>query len=145
MAESFHVRAARIDDAVGLAALNREFNDVEIPPDQIAAWLRFEGRSEVVVVAEVAGELGGFACVQILLSMFYGEPWAELTELYVREAHRRLGIGRALVQEGERLAQLRGAADMIVRTGVENAAARALYESLGFTARADVTLQKRLG
>jgi GNAT superfamily N-acetyltransferase len=106
MGESFQVRAAQLDDAVALAALNHEFNDVAMPPGQIAACLRSDRHSELVVVAEVTDHVIGAACVQIMMSMCYPQPWAELTELYVRESHRGQGIGGALVHETERLARV---------------------------------------
>jgi ribosomal protein S18 acetylase RimI-like enzyme len=145
MAESFHVRVAQLDDAFALAELNSEFNDVAIPPDQIAKGLWSERPSELVVAAEVGGHVVGFACVQILSSVCYAQPWAELTELYVREAHRRQGIiGTALVQEAERLARQKGAKEMVVRTGNENAAGQALYRTLGYAKRPHLTLEKCL-
>jgi ribosomal protein S18 acetylase RimI-like enzyme len=140
----FQIRAARLDDAVALAELNREFNDEAIPPGQIAASLRSEPQTEFVVAAEVAGDLVGFACVQVLSSMCYRQPLAELTELYVREAHRRLGIGRALVQEVERLARAKGAKEMVVRTGAENTAGQAFYQAAGYMTRSHVVFEKSL-
>jgi GNAT superfamily N-acetyltransferase len=142
--DSVMVRQAQPNDAVALAALNWEMNDEAIPPDRITARLRSESHSELVVVAEVGGHVVGFACVQLLWSICYAEPWAELTELYVRATHRRQGIGRTLVYDAERLAQEQGAKDILVRTGTKNAEGQALYEAMGYTTRPHLTLQKQL-
>jgi predicted N-acetyltransferase YhbS len=139
------IRLAQLDDAAALAALNREFNEAAMTPNQIAACLRSGRRTEVVLVAAVDGDVAGFACMQLLRSMCYERPWAELTELYVRGAHRRRGIGRALVQEGERLARKKGTQEIVVRTGGNNIPGKRFYQAMSYMSRADLTLQKRLG
>jgi GNAT superfamily N-acetyltransferase len=50
-------------------------------------------------------------------------------------AHRRQGVGRALLAEADRLAAEAGLAGIALDTGIENRAARALYERSGFTQR----------
>jgi len=144
MSESFQIRVAQLEDAVALAALNQEFNTPPTTPDQILSYLSSGWHTELVLVAEVAGQVVGFACLQVLASVCYAQPWAELTELYVQEAYRRRGIGRALICEAERLAQQDGATDMLVHTGVANEAGQALYQALGYSLQAHVSLQKRL-
>ena len=144
MAESFVVRPAQNGDATALATLNREFNDQARTPDEIAASLRSGLHSERVLAVEVGGDVVGFACVQFLYSMCYAAPWAELTELYVRQGYRRQGIGRALVHEAERCARENGATEIVVRTGERNVAGQALYEAQGYCTRPHLTLRKAL-
>lgn len=145
MSDSLQIRVAQLEDAVALAALNRAFNEHPTTPDQIMAYLSSGWHTELVLVAEIAGRVVGFACVQFFSSVCYAQPWAELTEVYVAAASRRRGIGRALVHEAERQAQQYGATDMLVRTGAMNGAGQALYQALGYTMQAHVSLQKRLG
>jgi len=144
MAEAFSIRAIRLNDLVALGELNHEFNGLVMTPEQIAVRLRSTQHSELVVVAEMSDRIVGFACVQICDSVCYARPWAELTELYVREGCRRQGLGRGLVQEAERLARQKGATDMVIRTGEANAAGQALYSTLGYTTQPHLTLQKPL-
>jgi ribosomal protein S18 acetylase RimI-like enzyme len=47
-------------------------------------------------------------------------------------AHRRRGVARALLEEADRLAAEAGLAGVALDTGIENRAARALYERSGF-------------
>jgi ribosomal protein S18 acetylase RimI-like enzyme len=54
--------------------------------------------------------------------------------LAVHPEARRQGIGTALLVDGLRWARRRGARTAVVNTSVDNAAARALYESQGFVA-----------
>jgi ribosomal protein S18 acetylase RimI-like enzyme len=58
-----------------------------------------------------------------------------LAELYVVPAMRGRGLGRALMQAAIDLARERGADYMELGTGEQDVAARALYESLGFSNR----------
>ena len=53
------------------------------------------------------------------------------TELFVQEAYRRRGIGRALVAHAERLAYEGGATELFVLTG-SNHEAQSLYHAMGY-------------
>jgi ribosomal protein S18 acetylase RimI-like enzyme len=61
----------------------------------------------------------------------------ELEDLYVREKARGTGLGRALVEAAVERARRRGCGRIQLDTNEGNAAARALYESLGFSAWAE--------
>jgi len=50
-------------------------------------------------------------------------------------AHRRRGVARMLLAEAERMAADAGLAGVALDTGIENRAARALYERAGFVSR----------
>ncbi len=58
-----------------------------------------------------------------------------LAELYVAPAQRGLGLGRALMEAAIDLAREQGSDYMDLGTSEDDTAARALYESLGFTNR----------
>ncbi len=58
-----------------------------------------------------------------------------LAELYVAPAWRGQGLGRALMEAAMELARSEGATHMDLGTGEQDVAARALYESLGFSNR----------
>ncbi|MDP9243538.1 MAG: GNAT family N-acetyltransferase [Chloroflexota bacterium] len=58
------------------------------------------------------------------------EGW--VSDLYVREAYRRRGIGRALLAAAIAEWRLRGGHQLVLETAHTNLAARALYESIGF-------------
>ena len=125
-------RLATIDDAPALAHLNQAFNDVSDPPEALAARLADARRVETALLAEVDGQVAGFACVRIVPCVLYAEPHAELTELYVEEAFRRCGAGRALVAHAERLAREAGATSLVLLTGFDNAGAQAFYRAVGY-------------
>jgi len=58
-----------------------------------------------------------------------------LAELYVVPDRRGQGLGRALMETAIELARAKGATHMDMGTSEEDVAARALYESLGFSNR----------
>jgi ribosomal protein S18 acetylase RimI-like enzyme len=60
---------------------------------------------------------------------------AYLAELYVRPTHRGRGIGRCLMTHVMDVARSHGASTMEIGVDEPDAAARALYESLGFSNR----------
>jgi len=126
------IRRATPADAADLARMNATFNGVSDGAAQIAVRLAACAEIETPILAELDGQIGGFACVRVVPCVLYAEPYAELTELYVVPEFRRRGLGRALIAFAEQLAQARGAAGLIIMTGVGNAAAQALYRAAGY-------------
>jgi GNAT superfamily N-acetyltransferase len=126
------IRLAIPADAADLARMNAAFNGVSDSAAQIAARLVACAEIETALVAELDGQVGGFACLRVVPCVLYAEPYAELTELYVEPEFRRRGLGRALIAYAEQLAGTRGATDLIIMTGIGNAAAQALYRTAGY-------------
>ena len=91
------IRIATPADAGDLARMNAAFNGVSDSAAQIAARLVACADIETAILAELDGQVGGFACVRVVPCVLYAEPYAELTELYVEPAFRRRGLGRALI------------------------------------------------
>jgi ribosomal protein S18 acetylase RimI-like enzyme len=60
------------------------------------------------------------------------QPIWILNDLYVLTDYRRLGIGRALIQQAVNLARARGDKGLTLQTMPENLPAQALYKSMGF-------------
>jgi ribosomal protein S18 acetylase RimI-like enzyme len=118
-----------------LHAFNREYD--EPTPDaeviaQRAAPLMENG--EVTVLFAGDGP-DGFAQLRFRPSLYSGALDAYLEELYVVPQRRGQGLGRALLEAAMELARERGAAHIDLGTSEDDVAARALYESAGFTNR----------
>jgi ribosomal protein S18 acetylase RimI-like enzyme len=126
------IRTATPEDAPELARLNAAFNGVQEPPECLAARLIDPKRVETPIIAEIEGRAVGFACLRLVPALCYDPIHAELTELYVEEACRRQGIGRALVTYAERLARESGAEELVLLTGLKNARGQAFYRALGY-------------
>jgi ribosomal protein S18 acetylase RimI-like enzyme len=77
----------------------------------------------------------GFSQFRLKRSHYTGLPDAHIEELYVVPARRGEGIGRALLEATIAAARTAGATHIELTTGEEDRAARALYESAGFTNR----------
>jgi ribosomal protein S18 acetylase RimI-like enzyme len=133
------VRRAGVEDAADIARLLRDFNleyseptpEVEVLSETIAHLLE---EDEITVLLAGEGPDG--------LSLFRFRPgiWSagaetHLQELYVVPDLRGRGIGRALLKATLEVARERGADGIDLNTGETDTAARALYESMGFSNR----------
>lgn len=87
----------------------------------------------LVLIAEVDGRPVGSLVAGLLPMPLYGARLAFLQELYVDEAARGAGIGRALIDAFDAWARERGAA--VEALGTSRPPAMAFYERLGFVTR----------
>ncbi len=78
------------------------------------------------LVAERQGIVAGYVVAH------YAADEGEILNLGVAAAHRRQGIGRALVERVLQTLVQRGVGTVYLEVRASNAAARQLYESLGF-------------
>jgi ribosomal protein S18 acetylase RimI-like enzyme len=133
------IRLASGADAAAFGRLLHAFNDEfgEATPDaqmiaERAAPLIESGELLVLFVGDGPD---GFASLRFRPSLYTGELDAHLEELYVVPDRRDRGFGRALLAAAMNLARERGAAHIDLGTSEDDVAARALYESVGFTNR----------
>jgi ribosomal protein S18 acetylase RimI-like enzyme len=137
--EKTPVRLARASDAHTFGRLlhefNAEFGEATPDPETIAeraAPLIESGEITVLFAGEAPD---GFAELRFRPSLYTGALDAYLEELYVVPQCRGHGLGRALLEAAMDHARQRGAARIDLNTSVNDVAARALYESAGFTNR----------
>jgi aminoglycoside 6'-N-acetyltransferase I len=111
-------------------------DDPEEHPVEVDRFFDGSAREpQAVFVAEaVDGALAGFAELSV-------RPFAEgcvtdrvgfLEGWYVEPAYRRSGVGRRLVQEGERWARARGCTEFASDTEWDNQVSAAAHEACGF-------------
>ena len=133
------VRQGEVADAETIARLlhdfNTEYGDFTPGPRALTERIR-----QLLDGGEITVLLGGEPPEGLALLRFRPSLWKEsldcyLEELYVVPERRGRGLGRALMEAAIELARDRGAADMHLGTSEDDVAARALYESLGFTNR----------
>lgn len=84
-----------------------------------------------VIIAELHGEAAGFALFFANYSTFLGRPGIHLEDLYVREALRGRGIGKALLRALARLTVARKGGRLEWAVLHWNEPAIRFYESLG--------------
>jgi ribosomal protein S18 acetylase RimI-like enzyme len=143
MDEAIVFRVAKPGDAPELARLNAAFNDVYEPPEATRARLLDPACVETPLIALAGVRAVAFAALRVVPCVFYEGVHAELTELYVEPGWRRQGIARQLIMMAEELALERGAGELHILTGTDNAPALELYRSLGYE-DGDISLTKAL-
>jgi ribosomal protein S18 acetylase RimI-like enzyme len=131
-----NTRIATQADAMALAelitAFNQPFPGLPVTPEQTRARLAACQGFETTVLAELEGQIAGFACLRLVPFMSGDGPYAELTDLFVDASFRRRGVARALMAHVERLAREGGADELVLLTGFDNADAQAFYRALGY-------------
>ena len=134
----FVVRLATPGDLDAVAALFDAYRVFYLQPSDVArgrAFLeqRYALRESVVLVAQDAsGALLGFTQLYpSFTSAGTARIWI-LNDLFVDPAHRRGGVGKALIHAAVSVARRTGAVAGSLATQETNTAAQALYEALGF-------------
>jgi ribosomal protein S18 acetylase RimI-like enzyme len=131
------VRPAGVEDAPAIAQLLHDFNrEFDEPTPSVEALTercrRLLEEGEITVLLPEQGP-DGLALLRFRAALWSAGLEAYLQELYVVPPLRGHGIGRALLQAAVDLSRKKGADGIDLNTGETDTAARALYESMGFT------------
>jgi ribosomal protein S18 acetylase RimI-like enzyme len=133
------VRRAGVEDAPDIARLLHDFNvEYSEPTPEVGKLARTIARllEEVKITVLLAGDgPDGLSLFRFRPGIWSAGAETYLQELYVAPPLRGQGIGRALLEATIELARERGADGIDLNTGETDTAARALYESMGFTNR----------
>lgn len=133
------VRQAGIDDLEQVADLFDQYRSFyEQPPDLPLARRFIHARmskadSVILVAATPSGELAGFTQLFPSFSSVAAARLYVLNDLFIAPAHRRQGVGRALLKAAARFGRHAGAVRLELATTVDNHGAQALYESLDWS------------
>jgi ribosomal protein S18 acetylase RimI-like enzyme len=133
------VRRAGIVDAEAIGRLlhdfNTEFEELTPGPEAVADRVRELLAGEDFIVLLGGSEPRGLAVLRFRPSIWTAGLECYIAELYVQPAHRRQGLGLALMNAALDAARDRGADYIEVATSEDDTGARALYERLGFVNR----------
>jgi ribosomal protein S18 acetylase RimI-like enzyme len=135
------IRRATPGDAAAVARLLHDFQAEfdEPSPGTEALEERYADliRNRDMTVLLAGDGPDGFAQIRYRPWVYSAGPQAHsyLEELYVVPSLRGQGIGRALMEAAMDTARTEGATHMELGTSESDTAARALYESVGFTNR----------
>jgi ribosomal protein S18 acetylase RimI-like enzyme len=136
---SAQIRLAGSDDAEAVGRLlhdfNTEFSEPTPGPKALAARVR-----KLLAGGDTTVLVGGPGPDGLAVLRFREAIWADalecyLAELYVVPDRRGHGLGRALMEAAIETARAEGATTIDLGTSEDDVAARALYESLGFSNR----------
>jgi GNAT superfamily N-acetyltransferase len=146
------IRPAAARDVPAVHSLIRELAEYERltalctgTADELAASLAADRPAAEVLVAEVDGEIVGFALFFPTFSTFLARPGLWLEDLYVRPAHRARGIGTRLLRAVAALAVERGCGRFEWAVLDWNAPAIGFYERMGATVMPDWRIARVTG
>lgn len=121
------------DDPLGAG---RERDEIPLPRAYTEAFAAIQAQAgNSVIVAELGGAVVG--CLQLMLLpglSILGTLRAEIEGVRVHRAHRRHGIGEALLREAIARARAAGAGMVQLTSNAARTDAGRFYERLGFTA-----------
>ena len=133
------VRPADVSDAEAVGRLlhdfNTEFDEPTPGPKALAERVRVllaAGDTQILIAGE---RPDGLAVLRFREAIWDAALECYLAELYVVPGLRGQGLGRALMEAALDAARAEGATHMDLGTSEDDVAARALYESLGFSNR----------
>jgi ribosomal protein S18 acetylase RimI-like enzyme len=131
------IRPAREGDLPALLGLYAELHPGDPAPDPrtaIETWRAIEAQAgRTVLVAESHGVVVGTADCTMLPNLTRGtRPFMLVENVVVLAAHRRSGVGRALLEAAHALARQTRCYKMQLLSRSSRKAAHAFYESLGF-------------
>ncbi len=91
-------------------------------------------RNGLILVAEDDGEAVGFVCanIQKLAPILVHDREVHINAIFIKEGHRRKGIGRGFFREVGRWAKKKGIFSLGLMTHVRNIGAIKSYRKLGF-------------
>ena len=132
------VRRAERRDFPRLAELMREyvvdFYRQPEPDPRAMDRLRekmLEGNDGIQLVAEVDGELVGFATIYFSWTTFSGERIGIMNDLYLEDRLRGSGAAKELFEACREECRSRGLAEMTWETAPDNHRAQRFYEKVG--------------
>jgi GNAT superfamily N-acetyltransferase len=144
------IRPAEPDDValifsliVELAEYERDPESVTGTPELLADALFGDAPAAEALIAEVDGSAAGFAVFHGSFSTWECRPGLWLEDLYVPPAHRRAGVGAALLSHLAAIAVARGCARLEWAALDWNEPALNFYEKIG-AARLDPWVLHRL-
>lgn len=103
MSHHLHIRAAIVEDCALLAVLIRELavyerleHEVHVSASILEKTMFGVTPHAHAVIAELSGEVVGFALYFFNFSTFLGRPGLYIEDLFVREQHRGKSVGKRL-------------------------------------------------
>lgn len=131
------VRAAREDDLCGILELYRHLHPTEEAPDPAqaaSAWSRLiHSGLTTVIVAEAGGDLAASCTLVVVPNLTRGaRPYAVIENVVTHAAHRRKGLGQAVLAAALDRAWDAGCYKVLLASGSKQEGTLRFYEAAGF-------------
>ena len=125
-------RRANAADAEAIAELSGQLG-YPLSADDVRSRLSLVGTlsTHAIFVAECDGGVCGWVHAYVQQSIVLGER-GEILGLVVAEDMRRRGVGRLLMNEGERWVRDRGLDMIVLRSNLQRPESHAFYPALGY-------------
>ena len=142
-----NIRRLKEDDIGALERLYQQFwnekSNVQLMKKQFSELSRND--DYIFLIAEidnsVVGSTMGIVCYEL-----YGEcqPFIVMEDLVVDEDFRKIGVGKALVDELESLAKQKNCYQILFMTEADRKGTIKFYESLGFDSKVNVGFKRTI-
>ena len=125
------IRDARAQDSPSLARLLDQLGYPSSAEDVERRLRRLADAGDSVLVAEENGAVVGLAGLHVSRSLEHDSDAGKVSAIVVDEAHRRRGIGQALLEAVEREARARGCGLLFLTTAERRKDAHEFYRRIG--------------
>jgi GNAT superfamily N-acetyltransferase len=129
------IRAATHGDAAAIAGLLGELDYPCTPSEAAARLARLGGRNDPVFVATDGGRVVGLVALHLSHMLHLDSTWSRITAIVVAPAHRRRGVGEALLTHAEQCCLAAGAAGVELTCREHRADAHRFYARHGYAER----------
>jgi ribosomal protein S18 acetylase RimI-like enzyme len=86
----------------------------------------------VYIGAFVEGEIVGIVSLTFGNSSYKLSPFAWCDDVYVKNSHRKMGIGRQLLKKAEEISRAKNCSNILLGVGEDEQEAIAFYRKVGF-------------
>lgn len=127
------IRSAALEDAGAIVLLNEQEMGYPYPLDKAREQLEMllKDPGQRILVAEVDGQIVGYIHAADYLAL-YAPPLKNIMGIAVSSAHRRKGVGKALLTAVEDWAKQSGAAGVRLVSGASRTEAHMFYRACGY-------------
>jgi ribosomal protein S18 acetylase RimI-like enzyme len=127
------IRKAKIEDSKSLLSLSEELGNIynhESLLKNLSELLCCD--DHIILVIEIENDIVGFVHGQIY-RLLYKDKMANILGLVVSNKYRKLGYGKALMNEIEKWAKSAGCKGIRLNSGSHREAAHKFYEAIGYS------------
>ena len=142
MSNTFTIRRAKLSDAEDIYHINKTSlgYDYDLDKQKFKIQNVINDDTQVIFVADIGNKVAGYIHL-VNYDVIYADNYKNCLGLAVDNNYKRMGIGSALLSQGEKWAKENGAVGIRLCSGIERENAHKFYKSQGYI---ENKLQKNL-